>query len=363
MGLFRRTEGQEPADAMLSASIEVGRLAHAYLFAGPSGTGRLTAALELAASLMCRSLDHGYCDECRDCARIFGFSHPDVGITVPVQGKNFQEELAEIFRARISDGITPLTMGGNSIITIDQIRELGHRLSMKAFENRGHVEIITEADRMGVEAANSLLKTLEEPPPETVIILITSSWSALLPTIRSRAHLIRFRRLPAETVASIVRRRMGLGEPEAMEIAMMSDGSPGTALLTGAGGKEGELAEPVAALKSVVACSKASQVVSIAQGLARGLNRDRALALANRFHACVHDVRRNSLGLPPLAHLSADLEKLDALRVAAEASGGVFSSAEESLRRNGNVQIVLSAALLGFWRGSRHRSDGRTSVS
>jgi hypothetical protein len=164
-------------------------------------------------------------------------------------------------------------------------------------------------------------------------------------------------------VASIVSRRTGLGASEAIEVALASDGSPGAALLTCAGGKEGGLAEPVAVLKAVVACSKASQVVSIAQGLARGLNRDRALAMANRFHACVHDVRRISLGLAPLAHQSGDLEKLDALTGAAEASGGAFSCAEESLRRNGNVQIVLSAALLSFWRESRRRSDGRTSVS
>jgi DNA polymerase III delta' subunit len=363
MGLFRKTEGQEPADEMLSASIEAGRLAHAYLFAGPPGTGRLTAALELAAGLMCRSREHGYCGECRDCARVFGFSHPDVRITMPVQGKNPQEDVAELFARRISDGITPLTMGGNAIITIDQIRELEHRLSLKAFENRGYVEIITEAHRMGVEAANSLLKTLEEPPPETIIILITSSWSALLPTIRSRAHLIRFRRLPADAVASIVRRRTGLGATEAMEIAMASDGSPGVALLTCAGGKESDPAEPAAVLKAVVACSKASQVISIAQGLARGLNRDRALAMANRFHECVHDARRISLGLPPLAHLSGDLEKLEALTDASESSGDVFATAEESLRRNGSVQIVFTSALLSFWKESRRRSDGRTSVS
>jgi len=363
MGLFRKTEGQEPADEMLSASIEAGRLAHAYLFAGPSGTGRLTAALELAAGVMCGSREHGYCGECRDCTRIFGFSHPDVRITMPAQGKNPQDDIAEILSARISNGITPLTMGGNAIITIDQIRELGHRLSMKAFENRGYVEIITEAHRMGVEAANSLLKTLEEPPPETIIILITSSWSALLPTIRSRAHLVRFRRLPAETVASIVSRRTGLGAAEAMEIALASDGSPGAALLTCAAGRESEPAEPAAVLKAVVACSKASQVVSIAQGLARGLNRDRALVMVNRLHAYLHDVRRIALGLPPLAHLSGDLEKLDALTDAAEASGDVFASAEESLRRNGSVQIVLSAALLSFWRESRRRPDGRMSAS
>jgi DNA polymerase III subunit delta' len=367
MGLFRKTEGQEAADAMLSASLDAGRLAHAYLFAGPPGTGRLTAALELAASWMCRSREHGYCGECRDCLRVFGFSHPDVRITAPVQGKTPQEGLAEIFSRRISDGITPLTMGGTSTITIDSIRELGHRLSMKAYENKGHVEIITEADRMGPEAANALLKTLEEPPAETIIILITSSLSALLPTIRSRAHLIRFRRLPAAAVASILGRRIGLGAAEAMEIALASDGSPGAALLSCSDGKEDKVEKPAAILKSVAGCSRASQVMSISQAFFRGLSREAALAKAmvmvRGLSGCVHDVRRISLGLPPLAQLPGALEKLDDLRDAAEASGDIFCAAEENLRRNGSVHIVMASAFLSFWRVARHRPDGRTSVS
>jgi DNA polymerase III subunit delta' len=367
MGLFRKIEGQESADAMLSASLDAGRLAHAYLFAGPSGTGRLTAALELAASWMCRSREHGYCGECRDCLRIFGFSHPDVRITAPVQGKNPQEDLAEIFRARISDGITPLTMDGAAIITIDQIRELARNLSRKAFENRGRVEIITEAHRMGAEAANALLKTLEEPPAETVIILITSSLATLLPTIRSRAHLIRFRRLPAATVASILSRRIGLGMAEAMVIALASDGSPGTALRSCSGGKEDKVEKPAAILKSVAGCAKASQVVSISQAFFRGLSREaalaKAMAMVKGLHSCIHDIRRRSLGLPPLAQLPGALEKIDDLREAAEASGDIFSAAEENLRRNGSVPIVMASALLFFWREARHRPDGRTSVS
>jgi len=357
MGILGRIEGQEPADAQLTAAVASGRLAHAYLFAGPSGTGRLTAALELAASRVCRRVGLGYCGECRDCTRVFEFRHPDVNVTVPVTGRTEPDDIAALFAARIADGVTPLTLGGSASITIDQVRELVRRLSVRSFEGTGHVEIVTDAHRMGMEAANALLKTLEEPPDDTVIVLVTSSVSALLSTIRSRAHTVRFRRLPTETVASILARRAGIGPEEAMEIALASDGRPGQALLAWSarsGGKEAE--DPVAALKAVAACSKASAVVSIAQGFVRSPDRDRVLALVQGFRTCLHDVVRVSMGLPPLTHVPAALDRLEGLAGAAAASDGLFARAEESLRMNGGLLVVLASALLGFWREAGHGS-------
>lgn len=363
MGILREVIGQETADRLLSSSMKAGRLAHAYLFAGPSGTGRFTAALELAASWMCDSIEDGYCGKCRECTRIFEFRHPDVRVTVPRLGRTTPEELAELFSARLADGISPLSIGGNASITIDQVREMEQRLTLRSFENRGHIEIITEAHRMGIEAANSLLKTLEEPPDDTVMILISSSWSALLPTVRSRSHLIRFRRLPAESVSSIVMSRTGLGEKEALEIAMASDGSPGKALIAASSGMEVPAGEPVSVLTQVAACTRPSEVLTLAGTLSVKLKAEGALAIVRGLRSCIHDVRRVSLGLHPLAHVPGSLDGLAATAPAAEAAGEHFSRAEESLVRNGRVLVVLTSALLGFWREVHPEPSGRDVAS
>ncbi|MBD3276904.1 MAG: ATPase, partial [Candidatus Aegiribacteria sp.] len=84
MKLLRQVKGQERAERLLSGSFSSGRLSHAHLFAGPSGVGRLSAALELSAAWMCRESEESYCGDCRDCRRVMSFQHPDVRLTIPV---------------------------------------------------------------------------------------------------------------------------------------------------------------------------------------------------------------------------------------------------------------------------------------
>lgn len=362
MGIFRKVIGQDAADQMLSRSLESGRLAHAYLFAGPQGTGRLTATLELAASWMCREEQQGYCGECRDCVRIFSFGHPDVRVTVPMPGNTEPDELATLFETRVKDGITPLTFGGNASISIHQVREMEQRLARKSYEGGGHMEIFTSAHRMGVEASNALLKTLEEPPADTVIVLVSSSWTVLLPTIRSRSHLVRFRRLPSETVASIVTESTGITPDLAMRLALASDGSPGTALIAAASevspDPEGSPAE---VLKLICGMNSSSDVLSEAVALANKLKRDGAMTLVTGMRSCVHDLRRVSMGLLPL---SVDPEQLRGIEVpddAAEKALGIFDTASVRLKGNGMARVVLSAALLGVWKlvsGGRAPGEG-----
>ncbi len=351
MGVLKKVGGQEKAAELLGRAYSTGRLAHAYLFAGPGGVGRLTAALELAASIMCDEAEDGYCGTCRNCSRIFSFGHPDVRLTIPVKGSTGPAELSALFEARIRDGVTPLRLDGNTRITIEQVRNIGARLSVKAFENHGHVEIILDADRMGVEAANALLKTLEEPPEETLMILVSSRWSSLLPTIRSRTHLVRFRRVDDDLVKNILVERLGMSPEDASAAAMISDGRPGLALLNASRGGYGEVeCDHVAVIGDLVKCASPFSALSLASKTASVLGREGGLELCRMVQALLHDVRRLSAGLRPIAHSPEGIGKLGISEDACRESIGVFALAEKMLAGNGRPEIVLGAAFTGMWK-------------
>jgi DNA polymerase III delta' subunit len=350
MGILRMVKGQDRADRLIGSAYSAGRLSHAYLFAGPSGVGRLTAALELAASWMCGEQAEGYCGDCRDCRRVFSFGHPDVMMTIPRTGSTGPEEIAELISTRLEDGVSPIRMEGNTRISIDQVRELQGRLSRKAYEDHGHIEIILDADRMGTEAANALLKTLEEPPDDTVLILISSRWSALLPTVRSRAHLVRFRRLGTQVIRDILIDRTGMEPSMAEKIALSSDGRPGLALLR-AGGPDREPGDlgPPSILRKIGECASVSSALSLASEVSRKLGREGSLEFCRDMQTLMHDLRRSGSGMRPIRHSIPDLEGVG-LRDDACAFGiDTFVKAEKRLSGNGMTGIVLGAAFTGLW--------------
>ena len=360
MSIFKIVKGQEQAAELLGRSMMKDRLAHAYLFAGPSGVGKLTAALELAAAWMCSAADSGYCGTCNDCTRVFRFQHPDVRLTIPQLEKTEPEDIASLFQARADDGISPLQIPGNSRIKIDQIREMRKRLSCKSFENKGHIEIIVDSDRMGVEAANALLKTLEEPPDDTVIILISSAWSALLPTIRSRAHLIRFKRLSENLIVDILMSRNGMNREKAAETAVASDGKPGVALLHDS--KHVSLTEnydPLKILRQIVDKTMASRVILIAAEVSLKLRKEGALEFTIEMQSILLDLRRKSMGMKLLTHIDKYFDGIDINDDEAESMLPVFQTAETRLRGNGIPRIVLTAAFLDAWKILKRRERTR----
>jgi DNA polymerase III subunit delta' len=349
-GFLKIIRGQDRASELLGRAYREGRLAHAYLFAGPSGVGRLTAALELAAAWMCSEEEHGYCGKCRDCTRVFNFRHPDVMLTIPATGSTSPEEITALMETRMEDGISPIRLEGNTRITIDQIRELADRISRKAFENKGHIEIILDADRMGTEAANALLKTLEEPPDETVLILISAKWSALLPTIRSRTHLVRFRRLGHDAISGILTSRLGLDADTADRMSLAADGRPGIALCRANSATEGTTEGLSASvLKQLQECKSLSGVLSLASETARKLGREGALEFCKEMQSLLHDVRRTGFGLEPISGIPAGAGPIEEADGTWDRCLGLFRTAEMRLAGNGMTGIVLAAAFTGSW--------------
>ena len=159
----------------LQNSFEHGRLAHAYLFEGDQGTGKAELALWFAKHMFCLNLQNEMpCEKCNNCLRITSKDHPDV-VEIEPDGQS---------------------------IKVDQIRALQSELAKSGFESAKKVVIIHQAEKMNSNSANSLLKFLEEPPANFMIILETQSLGKILPTIRSRCQTIHFQALSTERLQS-----------------------------------------------------------------------------------------------------------------------------------------------------------------
>jgi len=191
--------GQTEVITWLQKAIESGRLSHAYLFWGPTGVGKRTIAKVFASALNCRD---GGCGSCLSCIKIDHETHPDIFFIEPE---------------------------GN-FLNIDQIRELQREVSLKPFEGKIKVCILDEVDRMTSPAANALLKTLEEPPPDLIFILITANLEGILPTIVSRCQLIRFKLVPSSKMVDILAAKYGMSRGQARLITLVSGGILGNAL-------------------------------------------------------------------------------------------------------------------------------------
>ena len=190
--------GHDRIIEVLRRSLRSGKTAHSYLFEGISGCGRKKTATALIQALFCAALPDDACGVCPSCRKIDGGNHPDIHVIAPLPDKRD--------------------------ISVEQLRELQHYLSLRPYEAPRKACIIDPAERMSVNAANSLLKTLEEPPGNAIIILLTENAGMLLPTVRSRCQLIRFAPLSPEHVLSLLERG-GMTTEAATLVAPMSGGS------------------------------------------------------------------------------------------------------------------------------------------
>ncbi len=201
---FPRLLGQEKACRLLERSLVSDRLAHAYLFRGPDGVGKRLFAERLAARVNCADpAGLEPCGRCGSCRKFLSSNQPDFQVISPEKGT----------------------------IKIDRIRAMSRSLGFPPYESRVRVILIEDIHTMRAAAANSLLKTLEEPPAQNLLILTADGGRELLDTICSRCQVLPFFSLSLpQTVAILQKELPELGAEEAGLLARLAEGSPGRAL-------------------------------------------------------------------------------------------------------------------------------------
>ena len=207
-----KTIGQDHLLARLTPALEGGRESHAYLLTGPPRVGKFTLAREIAQALNCRQGPGAPCHQCTQCERIAANVHADIRVV-------------DIEFSRTIEGRDSVTS-----ITIDAVRELERTINLNPFEGTRTVIIIDGAADMRVEAQNALLKTLEEPPPGVVLLLLAEDEGTLLPTIQSRCQPMRLLPLSKYQMTQHLTGEKGIPEAEADMLHRLSRGCLGWAL-------------------------------------------------------------------------------------------------------------------------------------
>ncbi len=221
---FENIIGQKRVVSILKRAITSKRMPHALLFHGDEGLGKEAVAIELAKALFCQQ-DDIYCDVCSDCKRVKQLSHPDLMLIYPSPKQPKPEEVQTIRKSIMENPYFRAKLWSNPSILIDTIRGLKKTVAMTSYENKGRVVILMDAHRMTTEAANSLLKILEEPPGKLTMILISSQSNLLLPTIVSRCQKMRFDPIAWEDIENAMIERRSIPEDRAKILARMSFGS------------------------------------------------------------------------------------------------------------------------------------------
>lgn len=206
---FSEIRGHRRQLNRLRTILKSGRLGQAYLFSGPSGIGKRAVALGLLSSLYCERLEHDFCGLCNPCKLVLGEGHPDVHRVKPEEGKKET--------------------------TIDQVRDLEHAFLLRSFYGKKKAALIEESDTLNWPAQNALLKTLEEPRGDALLILLASRPGSLLPTVLSRCHEVSFQPLAAEDVLAILLKN-GYDEGQASLLSRLCQGSVGKAVELHEGG-------------------------------------------------------------------------------------------------------------------------------
>ena len=242
MSGFSVFELQPTAGRMLHAAAARERLAQAYLFYGLEGTGKWMAALRTAQLIMCPEAHKANHCDCSTCKRIADYNHPDVHWIIPLVARDKQRadiddadesepsdaqarEFQEILAAKREDPWAVLDYARRPYITMGRVRALQATLAYTAAEGPRKVAIIINAETMRPDAQSVLLKTIEEPPPHTHMVLTASEKSALLPTILSRCQPVRFLPLPHRAIAGRLIEELRLDDDRARRIAELSAGS------------------------------------------------------------------------------------------------------------------------------------------
>lgn len=318
---FAEFIGQDQLLNDLRGAIAQDRVGHAYLLVGPEGSGRRTLARLLAQALLCESAQDPPCDSCRACQLAKAGTHPDL----------------EFIQA---DGAT---------IKIEQMRALKARVALKPLAGRRRVFLLADLERLSEAAANSILLTLEEPPPGVVFLGWALAGEPLLPTILSRFQTAKLHPLTVEALARALAAR-GMPSEQAEALAARAGGLPGTALRLLDDGAE--LAGHQDEFAETLFHGGLLELMQAAENLSRS---DREI-IGRRLDILSHTLREALRARYVDGHACAP----GMARLAPESIWRLHArvrSAEEALQANANARILLEVLALAFFREREQTSE------
>ena len=318
---------------ILTGALRKNLLASSYLFYGDLGTGKWVMALEMAKSINCEKNQGEACDVCSSCRKIDKFIHPDVRLIFPLPSakpaksrrresesleepesihasasKNQsqrQKDLKRYETLKMEDPYALVKFDRNVNIEVERIRSMQRDVYLKPFEGKRKVVIIAEAEYMHISSANSLLKTLEEPPEDTTMILTTSDINQLLPTVISRCQQIRFGRIPLVMIAEKLESDHGVEKQRALHLAHLSNGSYGRALDFLRGEKQ-DIRQEAWELLKVAADGKTNYIIQRVDLIASQWDRNSILEMFEYSNTFMRDIYMNIEGSDHL--INADMK-------------------------------------------------------
>jgi DNA polymerase-3 subunit delta' len=298
--MFSTLIGNDQVKESLRRLLVSGRVPASLLFTGEEGIGKKLFALELAKALNCRNRKgvEG-CDECSSCKRISRSTFPPFGKDEDDKERLIWSEHADVAMAR------PY----RNIIRVKVMRELEREANFRPFEGSARVFIVEDADTMNDQAANALLKTLEEPPPTSHLILTTVNPTALLATIRSRCQTIRLAPIPHEEIESFLIEEKKLPTADAELLSRTSGGSLGRALATDIDTYRERRDLMLDVLNALAVTGDRVQLLRSAEALAAVKDRDEYERRLDVLEGLIRDAWTLRLGRPDKAVVNSDLLK------------------------------------------------------
>jgi DNA polymerase III subunit delta' len=322
---FRLLVGNERIKNLLGRAVVENRIGQSLLFAGPRGVGKFQFALALAQALNCEHpMDGDACQQCVACRRIASGEHLDV----------------QVFRP---EGL---------FIKVERMRELAREAQFRPYEGRRRVCIIDDAERMNPASANSILKTLEEPPDSSLLILVTSKPYQLLETIRSRCQMVNFSTLTQDELEAVVRERVDLTDPEIRVLARLAQGSIGRALEIDLAGYDQRRSTMIELIESMAVERDSIRLLSAAEYLGKKLEKEEFEQHIETLLVLLNDVFYLRLGKSPESLTNADkaqrLERVAEVVTIEQITGWVdqLEKLLVDLQRNISRQLAMEAVLI-----------------
>lgn len=284
--MFNRLIGNNIVKETLRGMLEARRIPGAFLFAGPDGVGKKQFAFQVAKAFLCRQpKDLQSCDECSACVRAEGFVLPK---------SDDKDAHEKVIRSEHTD--VGLVIPYRRNILIGAMRDVEREANFRPYEGKARFFIIEDADKMNLQASNALLKTLEEPPATSHLILITSRLNALLPTIRSRCQIIRFAPLSFEEIEKHLLKDGKITQADAKLFARASQGSIGHALSLDMQLYKGQREAMLQVLEALTVTNDRAKLLRSAEELNEAKIKDEYEARLDVLQTLIHDVWALSLG-------------------------------------------------------------------